>query len=212
MLHKLFKSNHLSFKRKVYLLFSYIFPLLRCLIFYRKFGFVGRNSKIVSLSKFHNTGFFNIAENCKVDCYGKDGIYVGNNFKLSSHSVMSLPGSILSKGLRIEIGNNVGIGEFAYIGGEGSVFIGCNTIIGQYFSVHPENHVYNSNLNFIQSGTISTGIHIGSDNWIGSKVSVLDGVRIGNKCIIAAGSVVTKSFPDYSLIAGVPAKLIRSLK
>ncbi len=53
-------------------------------------------------------------------------------------------------------------------------------------------------------------IRIGDDVWIGTGATILAGVTIGKGCIIAAGSVVTRSFPAYSIIAGVPAKIIRS--
>ena len=53
------------------------------------------------------------------------------------------------------------------------------------------------------------GIEIGSNCWIGAKAVILDGVKIGNGCIIAAGAVVTKSIPDNSVAAGVPAKVIK---
>lgn len=52
-------------------------------------------------------------------------------------------------------------------------------------------------------------INIGTNCWSGSKVTVLDGVAIGNGCIIAAGNIVTKSFPDNSNIGGIPAKIIK---
>lgn len=59
-------------------------------------------------------------------------------------------------------------------------------------------------------GSYSKGkIIIGHDCWIGFGVTLLSGVVIGNGCVIAAGSVVTKSFPPYSIIGGSPAKLIR---
>lgn len=51
---------------------------------------------------------------------------------------------------------------------------------------------------------------IGNDVWIGTRVIILPGVTIGDHSIIGAGAVVTKSFPDYSIIGGVPAKLIKS--
>jgi acetyltransferase-like isoleucine patch superfamily enzyme len=53
-------------------------------------------------------------------------------------------------------------------------------------------------------------IVIGNDCWIGTRVIILPGVHLGNKCIVAAGAVVTRSFPDNSIIGGVPAKLIKT--
>lgn len=53
------------------------------------------------------------------------------------------------------------------------------------------------------------GIEIGNDVWIGSRVFIRDGIKIGNGAIIAAGAVVVENVPDYAIIAGVPAKIIR---
>lgn len=52
-------------------------------------------------------------------------------------------------------------------------------------------------------------INIGNDVWIGSNCTVLDGVSVGNGCIIAAGAVVTKDVPDYAIVGGIPAKIIK---
>lgn len=54
-------------------------------------------------------------------------------------------------------------------------------------------------------------IHIGNDVWMGGNVTILPGVTIGNNVVIAAGAVVSKDVPDNSLVAGVPAKVIRPL-
>lgn len=53
---------------------------------------------------------------------------------------------------------------------------------------------------------------IGYGTWIGASANILCGVELGKCCVIAAGSVVTESFPDYSVVAGVPAKLIKRLE
>lgn len=50
---------------------------------------------------------------------------------------------------------------------------------------------------------------IGNDVWIGARAVILDGVKVGNGAIIAAGAIVTKDVPDYAIVGGVPAKLIR---
>jgi maltose O-acetyltransferase len=54
-------------------------------------------------------------------------------------------------------------------------------------------------------------VRIESDVWIGSRVTILKGVRIGARSVIAAGAVVTKSIPPDSVAAGIPAKVVRSI-
>ena len=58
-------------------------------------------------------------------------------------------------------------------------------------------------------GVSSKGIEIGDDVWIGANAVITDGVRIGSHCIVAAGAVVTRDVPDYALVGGNPARLIR---
>lgn len=60
-----------------------------------------------------------------------------------------------------------------------------------------------------QQGVSYKGIEIGDDVWIGANAVVTDGVRIGSHCIVAAGAVVTRDVPDYALVGGNPARLIR---
>ncbi|RZK88089.1 MAG: acyltransferase, partial [Hymenobacter sp.] len=89
--------------------------------------------------------------------------------------------------------------------------IGDDCIIGQYFSCHPENHVHDQPDELIRlQGVTRQGISIGANCWIGSKVTVLDGVVIGAGCVVAAGAVVTRSVPAGSVVAGVPARIISS--
>ena len=52
-------------------------------------------------------------------------------------------------------------------------------------------------------------VYIGDDVWIGDRVIILPGVHVGDGCVIAAGSVVTKDVPRYTVVGGVPAKVIR---
>jgi hypothetical protein len=60
-----------------------------------------------------------------------------------------------------------------------------------------------------QQGCTSEGIVLGDDVWIGAHVTILDGVRVGNHTILAAGAVVTKDVPDYAIVGGNPARVLR---
>jgi acetyltransferase-like isoleucine patch superfamily enzyme len=184
--------------------------LIHGLIFYRRKIVIGRNSKIRCLKKLQlHGGLVRIGENCELDCLSEKGLALGRSFKLGSSSKIMCTGSIQNIGKGVRIGDFVGIGEFAYIGGAGGVTIGNNCIIGQYFSVHPENHKFaRVDKKIKDQGTTRVGINIGKNCWIGSKVTILDAAKIGDNCVIAAGSVVRDEFPNDCVIAGVPAKVI----
>jgi acetyltransferase-like isoleucine patch superfamily enzyme len=156
-------------------------------------------------------GLVRLGDHCLIDCTSRGGIHLGRNFKLGAFSRVIASGTLSDLGKGIRIGDNVGIGEFAYIGGAGGVEIGHDTIVGQYFSVHPENHVFSDpEVPIRDQGVTRKGIKVGQGCWIGARVTLIDGVSIGNNCVIAAGSVVTKSFPDKTVIGGVPARLLYS--
>ena len=163
------------------------------------------------ISKIKWGKFLRLGNQVYVSALSKNGIHFGNNVSIGAFSRVIVSTSLNDIGDKIVIGNNVGIGEFAYLGGAGGLEIGDECIVGQYLSCHPENHNYeNINLSIRYQGVSRKGIKIGKNCWIGSKVTILDGVSIGNGSIIAAGSVVTKSFSENSIIGGVPAKLLKS--
>ncbi|MCU0430083.1 MAG: acyltransferase [Cytophagaceae bacterium] len=144
---------------------------------------------------------------------GTDGLRIGDHSSIGAFSRLICSSNFQRLGIGIRIGKHVGIGEYAFIGGAGGVSIGDECIIGQYLSCHPENHEYqNLKVPIRLQGCTRKGITIGPNCWIGAKVTILDGVEIGQHCVIAAGSVVTKSFPSYSVIGGVPARILRSLR
>lgn len=77
-------------------------------------------------------------------------------------------------------------------------------IVGKYIMDIEDHDKFENGINRYDSPVI-----IEDDVWCGANVTILKGVRIGKGCIVAAGAVVTKSFPPYSIIGGVPAKLIK---
>ncbi|MDI9338947.1 MAG: acyltransferase [Sediminibacterium sp.] len=190
-----------------------------CLIRGLKLIFYGKQPKTALLGK--GVSFFNasqlqfgkymrLGDGVHISALGKKGISIGNNVSIGSYSRLIVSASFNDIGEYIKIGNNVGMGEYSYLGGAGGLEIGDECIIGQYLSCHPENHnTGNIQESIRHQGVTRKGIKIGKNCWIGSKVSILDGVEIGDGCIIAAGALVNKTFPPNSVIGGVPARILK---
>ncbi len=186
----------------------------RTLFFFKapKYMLLGKNVSFYNLPGITWGRFLKLGNHVHISALGKHGVSFGNNVGIGAYSRVVISTSLDNLGEFIKIGNNVGIGEFAYLGGAGGLEIGDDCIIGQYLSCHPENHNYvNPFALYRFQGVSRKGIKIGNNCWIGSKVTILDGVTIGDNCIIAAGSVVTKSIPANNIIGGVPAKVIRCM-
>lgn len=95
----------------------------------------------------------------------------------------------------------------------GPVCIGSHVNLAQGITVTALNHNFSNNEQRIDEQGINTSpIVIGDDVWIGANAVILPGVTIGRHCVVAAGAVVTKDVPDYTVVAGVPAKVIKELK
>ena len=185
-----------------------------CLLFLfkkPKGAIIGRRVKFFNISRIHFGKYLKLGDGVLISAVGKEGVLMGNNVSIGAYSRVIVSTSFNDLGKFIRIGNNVGIGEYAYLGGTGGLEIADNCIIGQYLSCHPENHNYENIDELIKDqGVNKKGIKIGPNCWIGSKVTILDSVEIGQGSIIAAGSVVNKSFPENSIIGGVPAKLLKT--
>jgi maltose O-acetyltransferase len=112
--------------------------------------------------------------------------------------------------MRVTIGNHVYIGYNTYIGG-GDVTLDDQVIIGPFCSIVAGNHTMKDGS--YRYGPYDYGtISVGRGTWLGSHVTILSNVKIGKGCLIAAGSVVTKDVEDFSIVGGVPAKLIKKIE
>lgn len=109
------------------------------------------------------------------------------------------------------IGDNTRIGLHSTV--IGPVEIGSNVNLAQGIVVTALNHNFTDCTKRIDEQGVSTAkVTIGNDVWIGANATVLPGVTIGNHSVVAAGAVVTKDVPPYSLVGGVPAKILKKLK
>ncbi|CAI9626166.1 maltose o-acetyltransferas-like protein [Alternaria burnsii] len=123
------------------------------------------------------------------------------------------PPVIMDYGYNVRLGNNVFINFNA-------VFLDtCLTTVGSRTLVGPNVHFYSATHPLdpaVRNGTrgpeMGKEIHIGEDCWIGGNVCILPGVVIGKGSVVGAGSVVTKSVPDFTVVAGNPAKFIRKIE
>ena len=176
----------------------------------RKRSYISHSTKIKCASKIKIGNNLSISRGCYIDALSIEGIRFGNNVSIGKYTCIECSGTLKDLGKGLIVGNNVGLGTHGFFGCAGGVSIGDNTIFGNYVSVHSENHNYKDRNTPIRlQGVNRKGIKIGRDCWIGAKVTILDGADIGDGCIVAAGAVVRGKIPSYSIIGGVPAKVIK---
>jgi len=94
---------------------------------------------------------------------------------------------------------------------QSTIYIGEDTAIGPNVSIETANHglIFE---NTIGRGTTAKSVVINKKCWLGANCTILGGVTIGKNSVVAAGSVVINDVPEYSLVAGIPAKVIKSFK
>jgi acetyltransferase-like isoleucine patch superfamily enzyme len=108
----------------------------------------------------------------------------------------------------ITLGKNCSINPFSHIAGK--VVIGDGARIAGMVSIYGFNHGYSrTDIPIYQQTHTSIGIDIGAGCWIGANAVIVDGVKIGAHSIVAGGAVVTSDFPEYSIVGGCPARLIK---
>lgn len=170
---------------------------------------------------------------CPIQClrfHIKDregNIYIGKACKIvnacSMHfgkdvSIMPYTMLVCHNGGSIKIGEGSEIGMFSRIASRGEVIIGKNVFSGPHIFIADYNHEYKDVSRPIkqQGNMIKTsekfkqgGILIGDDTWIGTNVVIAGTIEIGKHCVIGANSVVTHDIPDFCVVAGNPAEIIK---
>jgi acetyltransferase-like isoleucine patch superfamily enzyme len=112
----------------------------------------------------------------------------------------------------IRIGRDSLIGEYTVIRGQGGVSIGDRVYTSPLVQIVAVNHVFDDPTRpFVEQGITAEGIVIEDDVWIGSGAVICDGVRVGHGAVVAAGAVVTQDVPPHTVVAGVPARVVRQI-
>lgn len=110
-------------------------------------------------------------------------------------------------------GSNVSIHEMCYIDAKGGLQIGNDVSVAHHTSILTFNHTWNeAGLPIKYNPLELKPVVIEDDVWIGCGVRIMPGVKIGHRSVVAAGAVVTKDVPNGTLVAGVPARVIRTIE
>lgn len=124
----------------------------------------------------------------------------------------------IGQGTQLANIHNIRIGKSSYINGgyiiagkNSKIIIGSNCLISYNVHIRTDMHIYmDKNINIVDQGHTEKDIIIGNDVWIGFGAQIMPGVKIGDGAVIAAGSIVSKDVPNYAVVAGVPARIIKS--
>ncbi|NSB32863.1 acyltransferase [Clostridium saccharoperbutylacetonicum] len=156
--------------------------------YFNKFG---KNNIIKFNSEFHLT------DNAYLE--------IGNDCVIQNYAFFQLT----KPNPKVLIGNNVVIGRHNMITAKSLISIGDFTIIGAYVQIIDQDHGICKDKLIKEQNAIIENVSIGRDCWIGAGAKILKGVKIGNGVVVGANSVVTADVPDYAIVAGVPARIIK---
>lgn len=148
---------------------------------------------------------------------GGDYVRIGKSNAFGHDMMISAWHTGNDKEPEIRIGNYCDFGYFNHITCCNKITIGDGVLTGMNVIISDNSHGHiirdENNIRPVDRPLYSKGeIVIGNNVWIGDKAAILAGVNIGDGAIIAANAVVTKDVPAYSVVAGVPAKIIKNLQ
>lgn len=139
------------------------------------------------------------------------GVIVGQNVMIGRNAWIQVADDDLKA--EITIGDGTNIGRNVTITAKKKITIGKKCLFSYGVSIMDHDHKFSRSISPMDSGLTEGQPIIISDNcFIGARSFILKGVKLGRHCVVGAGSVVTKSFPAYSIIAGSPARLIKILE
>lgn len=146
-----------------------------------------------------------------------DGVVeIGNNVMLGCQLAPHFYDSYILIQAR-DKNSKISIGNDTILNNDIAIIAQCRIIIGEKCLIGDRTNIYDSDFHEIDPSTrrISSGktvpINIGNNVWIGSLVTILKGVNIGDNSVIAANSVVTKDVPANTIVAGNPATIVRTI-
>ena len=173
--------------------------------------FIGKRVQLKFKNKINLGRSVTIGDYVQINALSKHGVQIGNNVSILRNTIIECTGVIRNLGEGLVIGNNVGIAQNCFIQVRGKVSIGNDVIFGPNVMIFSENHNFSDKtIPIVQQGETRLPVTIENNVWLGARSVILGGVTIGEGSIVAAGAVVNKDVPSFSIVAGVPAKIIKS--
>lgn len=172
--------------------------IIKIIFFRPRLAKMGLNSFILLPRRIKNKSLIEIGSDCQI---GKS---------LVLEAITTHGKQIFTP--RVSIGDNVYIGRYCQIFCIDSVKIEDGCVLSEYIYISDSAHGFDPDGGLImQQDLQSKGpIHIGKNTFLGYGVSIMPGVSLGKNCVVGTNSLVNRSFPDFSMIAGSPAKLIKT--
>jgi len=173
---------------------------------------IGKDTDIDPSVVFESPERIRVGDGCKL---GQGVRLVGTSLESTSIELAPLVRirpyvSIYAYGGKVSLERRVTVGEGSVICGHGGLSIGENTMISWLCSIVPANHIFDRlDIPLRLQGEERLGIKIGSNVWIGSCATILDGVTIGDNAVVGAGAVITHDIPEWGVAMGIPAKVVR---
>lgn len=173
--------------------------------------FIGKNVIIKNPKLIKAGKNFTVKDNVSIQALSRRGIQFGDNIMIGQQTIIECTGVIRNLGEGLKVGNNSNFGDYNFIGVRGFIEIGNDVLFGPRVSIHAENHIFvHLDIPIRKQGETRQGVRIEDNCWIGSGAIILDGVTIGTGTVVAAGAVVTHDVPSYSVVAGIPARIIQT--
>lgn len=149
---------------------------------------------------------------------GMPGAFFGHWFRVRlarymlrrcGNGIRVAPGARFGSGAFVTLGNNSNLSRNCWLLGD--VTIGDNVVMAPDVFIITSNHAFHSTEKpiIVQGQEDMRPVVIGDDVWIGTRVIILPGIKVGSHSIIGAGSVVTKDIPEWAIAAGNPARVIK---
>ncbi len=140
------------------------------------------------------------------------GIDIGENTFVMHHAELHVYNFRDLPHAGIKIGRDSLIGEFNVLRGQGGIQIGDRVYTSPLVQLVAVDHVFaDPTRPFVEQGILARGIVVEDDVWIGAGAIIADGVRLGRGAVVAAGAVVTQDVPPHTVVAGVPARVVKAI-